>query len=264
MVVVMAHTVSSIISDDTLSAIIHIESGGRPTAKAPTSSASGLGQFINGTWLAVVAKHRPKWATGRSEAELLELNAGSVCSRWFARSSVEMLARFTEDNARTLGAGWQPGDLYLAHFAGVGTARMLLRIAPHLPASSVFSPKAIAANHSILSGKTCGDVRAWAAKKMKQASGRNWIAVHWSGAKPVLPAKEKAKAGAVVTGGVGAGAGTVQTGIEQGWGAMEWTLVALSGAAVIAAVIFAVRWWHKRNQIVKIEQMEFADGLVKS
>lgn len=258
----MTNTVSARISDEDLSSIIHIESAGKVKAKAPTSSASGLGQFINGTWLGVIAKHTPKWSIARSKAELLALNTASPCSRFNAVASIEMLARFTEDNARTLGPGYACGDLYLAHFAGAGTARVVLRADPLTPASSVFSAAAVQANRSILAGRTCGQVRAWSDKKMKAASGRNWVGVYWRGDKAIVPPKEKAKAAATATAGAGTAGGAVQQGLEQGWGITEWSLCALAAIVVIGGIVAAVVWWRKRNTIVRIEQQEMAHGLV--
>jgi hypothetical protein len=245
----MPNTVSATISDETLSRIIHIESGGRTTAKAGTSSAAGLGQFLNGTWLTVVNKHRPKWAIGKSSSELLALNTASPCSRFHGPASIEMLARFTEDNAAILGPGYSDGDLYLAHFAGVGTARKLLRAPAEAPSTAVFSQAAVAANRSILMGKDCGDVREWANRKMKAAGGRNWVAVYMQGAKATVPPKTKATAGAVVAGGGGA----VATATQQGWGALEWAIAAGCAAVVVAAIVAGVIWWRRRNTPVKIE-----------
>lgn len=170
----MSNRVSSIISDQTLSRIIQIESGGRPKAKAPTSSATGLGQFLNATWLGTVRRHRPDWLQDRTQAQVLAMRLDPV-------ASIEMLARFTEDNAASLGSGWTDADIYLAHFSGVGVARKLLRAPAGDPASRYYSQAAIAANRSILYGKTVGQVRAWAARKMAAAGRTNWIARYWTG-----------------------------------------------------------------------------------
>lgn len=168
----MSNTVSKIISDDTLSRIIQVESAGKVRAKAPTSSAAGLGQFIDETWLQMIREHRPDLLRGRSRQEVLDLRFDPIIM-------IEMLARFTEGNARTLGRGYTDGDLYLAHFAGVGTARRLLRDQPDTAATSIFTPAAARANPSIIPGKTVGQVRAWANAKMAKAGGKNWIAVHY-------------------------------------------------------------------------------------
>lgn len=244
----MANTVSRIISDDTLSRIIQIESAGKPRAKAPTSSATGLGQFITSTWLAVVRKHRPTWAVGKSDAQILALRTDPKCS-------IEMLARFTEDNAAYMGAGYTDGDLYLAHFAGAGTAKKLLRAASSADCATVFDPRAIKANPSILRGKTCGQVRAWAASKMKAAGGRNWVAVWWSGAKPtVAPAVKKTVAATTAT-----TTATTTAAVQQGWSTGS-VLVAIGITIIVCGAIGSAVYLWPRKAPVKIEG-EGADGL---
>lgn len=79
-----------------------------------------------------------------------------------------MEQRFRADNIASLtSAGIQPtpGNTYLAHFLGAGGARSVLGADPSTPVSSLLSPDAIAANKSVLEGKTAGEVAAWAANK---------------------------------------------------------------------------------------------------
>lgn len=226
------NTVSNEITDEVLSAIIQIESAGRVKAKAPTSSASGLFQFIDSTWLATVSKHKPELAVGRSRDEILALRFDPKCS-------IELGARFTEDNARIIGQGWQPGDLYLAHFAGAGTAKALFRANPSYPSSFVFSQAAIAANRSILSGKTCGQVRAWAAKRMQESSGKDWIGIYWRGLKP--PAS-KAKTTGTVAGGAVATGTVIATAQSQG---VSNLTIALICAGIVAAGVVGYFIWKR-------------------
>jgi hypothetical protein len=173
----MPHTVSRTLSDDTLNRIIQIESAGRLAAKAPTSSATGLFQFISATWLAVVAKHRPDLLEGRTRAQVLALRTDPTIG-------IMLGARFTEDNAKALGVGYGDGDLYLAHFLGVTTARKFLRAAPTAPAERLAGPAAVKANRSILAGKTAGEVRAWAERAMvtrwDKAGRPDWIAEYYA------------------------------------------------------------------------------------
>lgn len=174
----MTNTVSRTVSDETLNSIITIESAGNPNAKAKTSTATGLGQFIAKTWIGVIQKHRPDLAQRYSRDQLLKMRTNP-------HLSVEMLARFTEDNQRAIGMNCTGGDLYLAHFLGVGDARNLFRASPAGPVVGVVTNAAIAANPSILRGKTVGQVRAWAAKKMNGAGGRNWVAKYYKAPAPV-------------------------------------------------------------------------------
>ena len=75
--------------------IIGVESNGDPNAKNRRSSATGLGQFLDETWLDMVRAHRPDLAKGRSQAEILELRRDAEVAR-------EITARFTERNAEML------------------------------------------------------------------------------------------------------------------------------------------------------------------
>lgn len=244
----MTNTVSRIISDETLSRAIQIESGGRAGAKARTSSALGLMQFLGATWLETVVRHRPDWLARKTREQVLAL-------RLDARCSIELGARFWEDNAALLGEGWSDGDLYLAHFAGAATARRLLRASPSAPAASVFSEAAIGANRSILSGKTCGEVRSWAAHRMAAAGGRNWVAVYMTGApRPMEPALKRI-ATASTAGTAAAAAAAHQASSVRVW---------LSAAAAIALLAgIAVLVWRSRARarLIKLEPSEEGDGL---
>lgn len=178
----MAHTVSSILSDETLNRIIAIESRGRLKAKAPSSSALGLFQFLNGTWIATAKKHRPDLCHGRSQQQLLALRVdGTVC--------IELGARFTEDNAEGIGHGFTDGDLYLAHFLGLGAARKFFRAAPGASAEALAGPAAVNANPTILRGKTAGQVRSWAQNSMvhrwDQAGRVDWVTQYYDPKSPL-------------------------------------------------------------------------------
>ena len=158
------------LSRDTIDRLIFIESSGNPNAKAPTSSATGLGQFINSTWLSTVKKHAPELMDGRTEEEVLAL-------RTDPRVSIEMTTRHMEDNKNYLerhGITVTDGSLYMAHFAGVGRARQVYAASDDTPAEEVFSAAAVRANRSILQGKTIGEVKAWAERKMSRAQ-TGWV-----------------------------------------------------------------------------------------
>ena len=78
--------------DAVVERIIDVESGGDPNAKNKRSSATGLGQFLDETWLDMIRAHRPDLAKARSQAEILELRRDAKIAR-------EITARFTERNA---------------------------------------------------------------------------------------------------------------------------------------------------------------------
>lgn len=139
--------------------IVGAESGGNPNARNERSSAGGAGQFINETWLAMLAKHRPDLAGSRDD--LLALKSDPALSR-------EMTAAYAADNAGILkqnGLPVTPGTQYLAHFAGPQGAVGILNADPATPAAAVFRPDAMKAN-PFLAKMTAGDVAAWADRKM--------------------------------------------------------------------------------------------------
>lgn len=141
--------------------IIGAESGGNPNARNPRSSAAGLGQFIDSTWLSMLAKHRPDLAAGKSPGELLALKSDPQLSR-------DMTAAYAADNAGILskaGLPVTPGSTYLAHFAGPQGAVGILNADPSMPVSSILTPGAVKAN-PFLQGMTAADLRAWADRKV--------------------------------------------------------------------------------------------------
>lgn len=143
--------------------IIGVESGGNPDAKNPNSSATGSGQFIESTWLRMIEIHRPELAAGRTKQQLLDLRRDPQISR-------EITTRYAEQNAAALDRAGLPvtlGSVYLMHFLGPGDAPKVLSAPAHAPASSVVAPASLAANRSILQGKTVGEVIAWADRKME-------------------------------------------------------------------------------------------------
>ena len=158
--------------DTVVERIIGAESGGDPNAKNKRSSATGLGQFLDETWLDMIRAHRPDLAKGRSQAEILELRRDAKVAR-------EITARFTERNAEMLrkrGLPVTPGTLYLAHFAGGAGAVAILSAMENADAALVMATadatgrtkreKIIKAN-PFLERFTVADLRNWADRKMQ-------------------------------------------------------------------------------------------------
>lgn len=152
---------------DTVNRIIGAESGGDPNAKNKKSSAEGLGQFIDSTWFHMVRKYRPDIANGKTNAQLKALKRDPALSR-------EMTTRYVEENAALLKKHGFPvnvRNLYVMHFLGSGEGPKLLRADPNQPVSSFISAQSIAANKTVLSGKTAQQVLDWAARAMKVGKG---------------------------------------------------------------------------------------------
>lgn len=151
---------------DILDKIIAAESSGNlKKANKPnkTSSALGLGQFIDETWLSMIKRYHPE-LMNKSRAEILAMRTEPELSR-------EMTAKYAEENEKALRDAHlpvTPGSIYLMHFAGPGGAPALLKAEPNTPVESILSKNAIDAN-DFLRGKTAGWVIAWANKKMANA-----------------------------------------------------------------------------------------------
>jgi hypothetical protein len=158
--------------DAVIERIITVESDGDPNAKNKRSSATGLGQFLDETWLDMIRAHRPDLAKGRRQDEILELRRDAKVAR-------EITARFTERNAgmlRKRGLPVTPGTLYLAHFAGGAGAVAILSAMEHADAALVMATadatgrtkreKIVKAN-PFLEYFTVADLRSWADRKMR-------------------------------------------------------------------------------------------------
>ena len=163
-----------------------IESSLNPTARAATSSATGLYQFIDQSWLAVIDKHGSDyglgWASnaiqqsgGRYYVADPQLRQQILDLRKHPETASVMAAEHAADNKAflesKLGREAEPVDLYLAHFLGVGGASKFLSVhdrAPDASAASLF-PSAARANHSIFYDKQ-GNARSFAEIRDRFAS----------------------------------------------------------------------------------------------
>ena len=147
--------------------IIQVESAGRADARNPLSSATGLGQFIESTWLRMMRTYRPDLSATLSRAELLARRTDPEISR----EMVLNLAREGESYLRARGHEITAGRLYLAHFLGMDGAHVALSAAPHEDLQTLFGAGVINAN-PFLRGRDAGYVVQWAEAKMRGASGR--------------------------------------------------------------------------------------------
>ncbi len=170
--------------DTFVNRIIYVESGNRCNAKNPLSSATGLGQFIDSTWMTTIRLHRPDLLKGRTRRQVLDMRFNCDLSR-------AMTQAFTRDNAAVIRqAGHQvtPGHLYLAHFLGVGGAVKVLRSGPNQQIAAVFGEAHVRAN-PFERGKSIGYLVSWAAKKMGGKTPKK--VAQASGDKPLAPANNK-------------------------------------------------------------------------
>ena len=155
------------ISFEYLLATAKMESNFNPKAAASTSSARGLYQFIDQTWLGTVKEAGAQRGYGKYADAITKSPSGSYSvSDPAARSAImklrddpdaasSMAAVLTQSNSFRLTGkiGRRPtdGELYMAHFMGVGGAAKLISNAednPNASAARLF-PNADAANRSI-------------------------------------------------------------------------------------------------------------------
>ena len=152
--------------------IIHAESDGDSNVKKKRSSATGAGQFLDGTWLEMIRTHRPDLVEGRSEKDILNLRRDPELAR-------EITTRFVEQNAAMLskrGLPVTPGTLYLAYFAGAAGAVAILSVPGDADAASLMAradatgrmtrEKIVGAN-PFLGDFTATDLKRWADRKMR-------------------------------------------------------------------------------------------------
>ena len=182
------------------------ESGLNAAANASTSSAVGLFQFIEGTWMETLkasgAKHGlgevaaaiRKTPSGRYDVADPDTRAAILALRTDPGAAALMAGELTQSNAKKLqtrlGRAPSQGELYIAHFLGAGGAGQLISAAASRPddtASSQF-PAAARANPSIFydrdgKARTVGEVY------------RNLVAYHQKGGATLAGAKPNAGSG---------------------------------------------------------------------
>jgi hypothetical protein len=155
-----------------------MESNFNPKAAATTSSARGLYQFIDQTWLGTVKEAGAQLGYGKYADAISKSSSGTYyVNDPSMRSSImklrddpdaasSMAAVLTQSNSFKLTGkiGRRPTDseLYMAHFMGVGGAAKLISNAednPNASAARLF-PNAAAANRSIFYEKGSGRARS--------------------------------------------------------------------------------------------------------
>lgn len=124
------------------------ESGFQPGIRAKGSSATGLFQFLDGTWKQMLKQYGPKYNIPAG-TPATNGAANAILGAQYVKDNIEALRKVTNNV--------QPGDAYLAHFLGLGGARKALKAGDNVSFASLF-PEAARANPAY-SG-TIGQVRA--------------------------------------------------------------------------------------------------------
>ncbi|SIQ58125.1 tape measure domain-containing protein [Rhizobium sp. RU20A] len=141
--------------------IIYVEGGQNGTGPS-TSSARGIGQFTESTWLPIFNELFPALRQ-LSDSAKLQYRANEA----FARPVLE---EFTKRNQmRLANAGVSPTDAntYLAHFLGAGDAIKVLVANPDALAKDIVNSASVKANPSVIgAGTTVRDLQNWALQKV--------------------------------------------------------------------------------------------------
>jgi hypothetical protein len=163
-----------------LLATAQVESGFNPTATVSTSSAKGLFQFIDQTWLATMKQSGAQLGYGRYADAIAQTPAGTytvpdpsmrreiLALRDDPVANAAMAGAFTQQNSALLtqriGRTPSEGELYIAHFLGAGGGAQLINLANQNPSATAASafPSAAKANPSIFYDRQ-GNARSAAA-----------------------------------------------------------------------------------------------------
>lgn len=166
------------------------ESSLDPGAKAKTSSAAGLFQFIDQTWLGMVKMHGARHGLAEEAAAITEGPTGKYVVadpkkredilnlRFNPVKAAALAGELVQENKlgleRRLGRAVNSAEIYAAHFLGAGGAAKLLSAPPDETAARLL-PKAAAVNRGVFydgaRARTVGEVMASIAKSMGEGPG---------------------------------------------------------------------------------------------
>lgn len=165
------------------------ESSLDPNAKASTSSAAGLFQFVDQTWLGMVKKHGAEHGLA-AEADAITRSASGkfvvndpqkreeiLSLRFNPAKAAALAAELVNDNRmgleQRLGRAVSNAEIYAAHFLGPGGAAKLLSASGEMKAADLL-PKAAAANRGVFydgeRARTVSEVIASIEKSMAGAA----------------------------------------------------------------------------------------------
>ncbi len=192
-----------------LVATAQVESNFNPNATVSTSSAGGLFQFIEQTWLSTLKQAGPTFGYGNYAKAITQTASGRyvVADPQMRRAIMQlrndptansvMAGVFTNQNAAKVAAqiGRKPseGELYIAHFLGAHGAAKLISAAstnPGASAAAVF-PGAAQANRSIFydkQGRARSTAQVYGVLVGKYDTAHARFAAQLSGAKSVAAA----------------------------------------------------------------------------
>ncbi|RWY67876.1 hypothetical protein EHI46_26285 [Rhizobium leguminosarum] len=141
---------------------IIFKEGGQDGTGPSTSSARGIGQFTEGTWLPIFDELFPALKQ-LSDSAKLQYRANEA----FARPVLEEFTKRNQMQLANAGVAPSDGNTYLAHFLGAGDAIKVVLANPDELAKNLVSPASVAANPTVIKDDTTArDLISWAAQKM--------------------------------------------------------------------------------------------------
>jgi hypothetical protein len=161
------------------------ESSLKPGAQSATSSATGLFQFIEQTWLGLVKDHGASHGLAQAASTITRgsdgrYRSGNKDAILALRKDPNIAALMAGEHAKQIGATLQSvlgrspcgGELYAAHFLGPESACKLIKLAENNPGVSAASqfPGAAAANKTVFyhangAAKSVKEVYDWALRQ---------------------------------------------------------------------------------------------------
>ena len=172
------------------------ESSLKPNAQSSSSSAAGLFQFIDQTWLGLVKEHGGQYGLGNYAAAITKDADGRYHAPASEKQAILALrkdpdvcalmageyAKSTQGQMRaSLGRDVCGGELYAAHFLGPDAACRLIRLVGSDPSANAAAqfPQAASANKSVFyhadgAPKSVREVYDWA---MRQPGGEGTVRV---------------------------------------------------------------------------------------
>lgn len=139
------------------------QSGLEGSGQNPNSTANGIGQFTNQSWLEAVKTHSPETANGKSDDQILAMK-GDPKYAGLAGNLVEKTLTAKSKTLEKSGVDVTESNLYIMHMMpGVGPK--LIKAADQTPMTN-FVDKATLKANKLDEGTTVGEYKSWVDKRV--------------------------------------------------------------------------------------------------
>lgn len=173
-----------------MAAMAGVESNFKAVAAAGTSSATGLYQFIKGTWADTVRKYGSKYGLTSENQNPVYRNNPAMA----ALMGAEYIKENTQYLEKRLGRKLTAGDIYAAHFLGPKGAAAVLSAPDGDIAASHLGADQVRANKTVFyqGGKaiTVGEFKNWVNKRLMKDYGKQFNEARQLVNMPAAPATE--------------------------------------------------------------------------